>query len=145
MTATPTLPDYRTVSIIAGALMASVVVYWVLVEIIARLTPMRPPFPGDNRWATGALAASLVPLVIAGVVRRRLSSAPGQAPARVLTSCIMAWAFAEVPAIFGLIAFLMTGMREAAYGPIALSLFAHALLFPRRSQWEEWTRLSRPA
>src|SRR2546426_9138011 len=136
-------PDqYRPLTIIAAGLLVSVVFYVILVEALSRLAVLRPPFPGNQTLGVVALAASVPPLIVAAVVRRRLSSAGGQSPPVVATSCVISWALAEVPAILGLVAFLLTGLREAAYGPIAFSLGAHALLFPRRPQWEAWTRPS---
>lgn len=53
---------------------------------------------------------------------------------------VVALALAETPAVFGILVFVTTGQRGAAYALFLLSLAGLALYFPRWSQWEEWAR-----
>ena len=49
----------------------------------------------------------------------------------------MASALAEVPALFGLVSYMLTGLPTAAYPLFVLSFAALLVYFPRWSQWEE--------
>ena len=69
-----------------------------------------------------------------------LAGGPGDPGARIQVASVVTFALAEVPAILGVVAFLLTGLREAAYPLFVVAIAAHAIYFPRRSQWEEWAK-----
>lgn len=136
-------PDLRTrhrmMTIVAAAMMVSVGVSWVLVEVLARTGSVRPAFPGDARIGYLVLGVGVIVALVAGIVRRALlARGPADPGERIQAASIVSFALAEVPAVGGLMVFMLTGLREAAYPLFVLSLAALLLYFPRWSQWEEW-------
>jgi hypothetical protein len=53
------------------------------------------------------------------------------------TTAIITAAFCESPAIFGLVLFLLTGMKRDFHFLSIISLFLLFMYFPRHSHWEE--------
>lgn len=130
--------QYRVAVTMAAAFIAAVATCWALVSTLARLATLRPAFAGNVQIGRLALALGVVAVVLAGVMRRAtLASGGGSPAARLLSASIVALALAEVPAVFGLVAYVLTGLPVAAYPLFVLSLAALLLYFPRWSQWEE--------
>jgi len=139
---------YQTTTIINSAIMASLVIYVVVVEIMkARFEP----FEGliDNfdfiplRYALYALAmANLIVIVqIRKVLLKKASFDDSRdAIERLRRTSIITSAFCEIPAIMGLILFLLSGLRRDFYLLLVLSFIFVFLFFPRYSNWEEWVR-----
>ena len=97
-------------------MVVSVGVYWVVVEFTARLQKFTPAFPGENRIGYVALAAGMIVASAASIVRRSmLAVGPADAGARIQVASIV-------------------------YPLFVVALAAHAVYFPRWSQWEEWAR-----
>jgi hypothetical protein len=141
MSTVPLRDRHRVVTVIAVAMVISVGVYWVVVELTARLQKFTPAFPGEVRIGYVALAAGVIAAYAASIVRRSmLARGPADAGARIQVAGIVTFALAETPAVFGLVAFMLTGLREVAYPLFVVALAAHAVYFPRWSQWEEWAR-----
>ena len=136
------LPDrHRVVTVIAVAMVISVGVYWVIVELTARLWKFTPAFPGEVRIGYVALGAGLIAACAASIVRRSMLAAGlADAGARIQAASIVTFALAEAPGVFGLVAFMLTGLPQVAYPLFVVALAAHAVYFPRWSQWEEWAR-----
>jgi hypothetical protein len=139
--------QYRVAVTVAAALIAAVATYWALVPTLARLGALRPAFAGNVQIGHLALGLGVVAVVAAGVMRRAtLASGGGPPAARLLSASIVALALAEVPAVFGLVAYVLTGLAAAAYPLFVLSLAALLLYFPRWPQWvESANALNRPA
>ena len=116
--------------------MASVFVYWALLERVARTVPLMPPFLDDARVRYLALAAGVVMLVLGSILRRTLSALDGASLAALQTGSIVALACCETVATGGVAAFFLTARLDAAYPSLVLALAGFALFFPRRSQWE---------
>jgi hypothetical protein len=141
MSTVPLRDRHRVVTVVAIAMLGSVGVYWVVVELSARLQKHTPAFPGEVRIGYLAVAVGVIVAYAASIVRRSmLAGGPGDAGARIQVASIVTFALAETPAVLGVVAFLLTGLREAAYPLFVVALAAHALYFPRWSQWEEWAR-----
>ena len=89
-------------------------------------------------WTAAAAVAGLI-----GVVRRALlgrspaGDTAGQARRLVSTSITIA-ALAEVPAILGLVLFMLSGLRGDFYVLFVLSLVLQAVYFPRLDGWRQW-------
>jgi len=65
---------------------------------------------------------------------------------RLFTESLVSLALSESIALYGVVLFVLGGARLDFYAFAALSLAAFAMLFPRRSQWEDRARqLSRRA
>jgi hypothetical protein len=145
MSTVPLRDRHRVVTVIALGMLVSVGVYWVVVELIARLGTRTYPFPGEVRIGYVALALGVIVASAASVVRRSmLAGGSADAGARIQGASVVTFALAEVAAVLGVTAFLITGLREAAYPLFVVALAAHALYFPRWSQWEEWARAVPP-
>ena len=139
-------PDLRTrhriMIIVAAAMLVSVAVYWILVEILARVGTVQHSFPGEVRIGYVALALGVIVAYAASIVRRSmLAGGPADPGARIQIASVVTFALAEIPAVLGVVAFLLTGLREAAYPLFVVSIAAHAMYFPRWSRWEEWAKV----
>ena len=141
---------YRNAAITCGAMLASTLLYPVAAAIVSlSLAPFEgfvgPVMPISLRialWAGAAVVAGLI-----GVVRRALLGSPagnaaGQARRLVSTSITIA-ALAEVPAILGLVLFMLSGLRGDFSVLFVLSLVLQAVYFPRLDGWRQWA--SEPA
>jgi hypothetical protein len=139
-------PRYRAVRIVAVALLLAVGIYVVVIELLSRGIPMSYPLRGQIALGYFFLAVGVVAVVAAGVLRRVMLSRAGAGPGeRIQGASIVSLALAETPAVFGLLVFVATGQKDAAYALIVLAVAALALYFPRWSQWEEWAREPRAA
>lgn len=134
--------------IINAAIVASLVIYAVVVEIMkARFYP----FEGliDNfdfvpfRYVLYVLAIAN-PIVIVQIRKALLKKASfddrRNAIQRLSRTSVITAAFCETPAIMGLVLFLLSGLRRDFYILLALSFIFVFLFFPRYSNWEEWVR-----
>jgi len=128
-------------TILAVALLVSVGVNCAVVETLARLGTVRHPFPGQAWLGHLVLAVGVGVVIAAGVVRRSLlAGGPADAGVRLQMASIISFALAEIPAVAGLMVFVLTGAREAAYPLFVVSFAGLLLYFPRWGQWEEWAR-----
>jgi len=137
---------YRNAAITCGAMLVSTLLYPVAAVIVSlSLAPFEgfvgPALPTGLRialWTAAAVVAGLI-----GVVRRVLlgrspaGDAAGQARRLVSTSITIA-ALAEVPAILGLVLFMLSGLRGDFYVLFVLSLVLQAVYFPRLDGWRQW-------
>ena len=91
-----------------------------------------------SRWCMYIAVAGLI-----GIVRRTLL---GRSPAgdeaaqarRLVSTSITIAALAEVPAVLGLVLFMLSGMRGDFYALFVLSLALQAVYFPRLEGWRQW-------
>ena len=136
----------RVAAMIYGAMMGSVLLYAVAVEVV---NISQAPFSGFAgaalepmvRYALWGVALVQVMLIL--VVRRTLlAKAPGPAPgasvAKLITVAIVTAGLAEIPAILGLVLFMVSGLRADFYALLTLSLALLATWFPRLESWREW-------
>jgi hypothetical protein len=61
---------------------------------------------------------------------------------RLKTATMISLAMTEIPAVLGLVSFLLTGNTQELYIMVALSIAAVALYFPKLNHWEVWMRRS---
>jgi hypothetical protein len=137
---------YRNAAITCGAMLASTLLYPVAAIIVGlSLAPFEgfvgPAMPIGLRvalWTAAIVVAGLM-----GIVRRALlgtspvGDTAGQARRLVSTSITIA-ALAEVPAILGLVLFMLSGLRGDFYVLFVLSLVLQAVYFPRLDGWRQW-------
>lgn len=57
---------------------------------------------------------------------------------KLKTANIVVYAIAELPAILGLVLFMLTGKREDFYALGTFSILAMILYYPKLSHWEAW-------
>ncbi len=138
----------RVAAMIYGAMMGSVLLYAVAVEVV---NFSLAPFSGfaartmDPMVRYSLWGVALLQIILIALVRRSLlakSAGPASAPvasvAKLITVAIVTAALAEIPAILGLVLFMVSGLRADFYGLLTLSLALLATWFPRLESWREW-------
>lgn len=136
---------FRPAAAVGAAVIASLVLYLVLVEV---LRAVFKPFHGfvslgDVQTVRYAVfGAAVVVVILMRVVRPLLLRlAPGAddraALVRLQRASILTMVLAEVPAILGLGHFLVTGYNVDFYVLLAASLVLVFMYFPRKAAWEE--------
>ncbi len=140
---------YRTTATVGVTLMATVVLYAVIAEImhvyLRRFDGVATAFaPVGVRYVFCALA--VVAFVAARLVRSRLARAGGSRASvaqRLQTASIASLASCETIAVFGFLLFILLGRRRDLYAFLLVSGVAFALNFPRWSEWQAHERRSR--
>jgi hypothetical protein len=138
----------KSVILIATAIVASLVIYLGLVEI---LRAVYRPFRGFAtlaniqalRYAVFGAAAAVIVLI--RLLRPRLlRKAPGEDAKtslhRLQKAAIVTMVMGEIPGILGLGLFLLSGYNIDFYVLVFASLLLVFMYFPRRTAWEEWLR-----
>ncbi|MBE3112306.1 MAG: hypothetical protein IMZ46_17660 [Acidobacteria bacterium] len=138
----------KSVTLIATTIIASLVVYLGLVEI---LRSVYRPFRGfatlanipQLRYAVFGAAAAVIVLI--RLLRPRLlRKAPLEdaksALHRLQKAAIVTMVLGEIPGILGLGLFLLGGYNIDFYVLVFASLVLVFMYFPRRTAWEEWLR-----
>ncbi len=142
---------YRNAAIICGAMAASTLLYAL---VVAAISLSQAPFEGFGGPAQPSIlrvvlwTAALAEAGLMGLVRRALLARSRGADAaaqarRLITTSVVTAAFAEVPAILGLVLFMLWGLTGDFYALCALSLALQAIYFPRLDGWRE--RSAEPA
>ena len=153
---------YRIAVIIGLAMMASLLVYAVIVGVLEKdpsLIRSAPALP-DSQAEIVKFALIAVTVVIFFVIRfvnasllktngeagnlpdgrsRQSSGVPPEF-GRLTTAAVITYALCEAPAIFGLVLFLLGRSSSDFHLFLLISLFYFAVHFPKFSQWEEWYR-----
>lgn len=146
---------YRMTAFIGLAMIASLVVYAVVVELIKKqnapfggYSPMPPDVFSTLRYALMVVAAVeffvirlMNKLMLSGKVP--LQSSPTTvrfAPElqRLVSAAVVTFALCESVAIYGLVLFLIQGNSGDFYLFLVLSLLFFSTYFPRYGTWEEW-------
>ncbi len=142
----PTRPiDYRTSSLIAGALPAGVLLFWLIGWFVTQggrvgLASVEGMAPRLAFWiwgisALGALAAALAlrARVVRAVddARGREGRVPPGLMAQLHPTLMIAWALLEAPALMAGVFFLLLAAREILWPAAVLYLLGVALTFPR--------------
>lgn len=145
---------YRMTAFIGLAMMASLVVYTVVVELIKK---QNEPFGGyaplPDEIATlryALLGVAVVEFFVIRLLNKLMLS--GNVPLqssptivrfapqvqRLVSASIVTYALCESVAIYGLVLFLIQGNSSDFYLFLILSLFSFSIYFPKYSTWEEW-------
>ena len=136
----------KSVTLIATAIIASLVIYLGLVEV---LRAVYKPFRGFVTLANipqlryAVFGAAVAVIVLIRILRPRLlRKAPGEdaktALHRLQRAAIVTMVLGEIPGILGLGLFLLSGYNIDFYVLLFASLLLVFMYFPRRSAWEEW-------
>jgi F0F1-type ATP synthase membrane subunit c/vacuolar-type H+-ATPase subunit K len=151
---------YRVSVIIGLAIMASLLVYTIIVGLFESGSIALSDTPallgnGLDLLKYALLGVSAINFIIIRFVNARLLNAAGRRdrvvdtrprPAagaefgRLTTASIITYALCETPAIFGLVLYFLGRNSADFYLFLMVSLFYFATNFPRFSQWEEWYR-----
>lgn len=140
---------YRTTVVVNAALLASLLVYALMVELIK--SQFRP-FPGlfisgpsirTLRYVVFGAAIGAVLLTRLGW-RALLKVKPGeefrQLISRLSRTAVITATLGELPALFGFVLFLLTGFSRDFYILLFVSLFLEFMYFPRLNVWQELAR-----
>lgn len=137
---------FRATRIIAVAMIVSLLVYVVIVELIRTRFE---PFDGFSRfpqWETlrwvflvvaAAEAVGIRFLRAALLAPRPSGPGPGQ---RLQTASIATFALCESVGLLGFVLFVVSGSSADFYVFLVLSLLLFGIYFPRWDRWEEWSR-----
>jgi hypothetical protein len=138
----------KTVSLVAVSTLVSLVVYLAIAEFIrARLRPFQGFAAVGNvqqlrfLFFGGAIVAVLTIRVIRQVLLRgRTAGSVGEELRRLQRTSLVTIVLAEVPAVLGLILFLIAGRNVDFYLLLLVSIVLLFMYFPRQPAWEDWLR-----
>jgi hypothetical protein len=137
---------YRTSSLVGAAIISSLFLYAILVEVgRAWLKPFLGFARVDNalvlRYAFYAAAIVIVILsrILNSLILRKSSKDAPEAIVRKLSlAAIVSMALGEGPAIMGLALFLLGAFSRDFYMLLIVSLFLEFMYFPRLRNWEDY-------
>ncbi len=142
---------HRNATIICGAMAAGTVLYALVVVAISLSQapfeglggPAGPSFLRVALWTAAVAEAGLIGLARRALLARSRGEAAAAQARRLITTSVITAAFAEVPAILGLVLFMLWGLSGDFYALLALSLALQTIYFPRLDGWRE--RAAEPA
>jgi hypothetical protein len=137
--------EYRVTAIVAVAMLGAVAMYAAVVTV---LQLQQQPFSGFapdrlGQLREGFLLAILFVLIGVRMTRKGvLKKEPGDSPKALVNklrvATIATFALCEVPAILGLVLFLLGGASKDFYSLALVSVAFMVLYFPRYRHWETW-------
>jgi hypothetical protein len=135
----------KPAQIVAAAVVASLAIYLALVEILkATLRPFRGfATVGDMQpiryavFGAGAAVVLLILLLRPRLFRRRAGEDAGTALNRLQRAAVLTMVLGEIPAMLGLVLFLVGGTTRDFYSLLFVSIVLAFIHFPRRGAWEE--------
>ncbi len=140
---------HRISAFIGYGVFGALVLYLGLVELMkSKLAPFHGLYPVEDLQTIKNLRYLFYGLSAASVILARLLQSlllrkkPGDTPLDLLnklhrTSLIMV-IMSELPAMFGLILFLLRGLVQDFYILLGVSVIVLFIFFPRRHAWEQW-------
>ena len=137
---------YRNAAITCGAMAASTFLYAVAVVVVSISQAPFEGFAGQAQPTGLRLALWTIAVVVAGVIGMARKALLGHSPSgdqaaqarRLVSTSIVTAALAEVPAVLGLVLFMLSAMRTDFYALFVLSLILQAVYFPRLEGWRQW-------
>jgi len=135
---------YLAASVSAGGIIGAIVFYTVIVEILRNMghrPPLQPPAAYAAKYAFYLLGVSALAVLKLAGIKLDVKRATPEETVRALTlSAIARACICELPAIAGLVLFLLTGYYADFYVLVVFSLALEIYNFPRLSKWEERLR-----
>ena len=135
---------HRQARIIVAAIASSLIMYVIVVETLRRMQPDATPVPNADilRIVFFAVAgmAIFAATVTKGILLRTAPATQEGRLARLRSTTILAAAFAETPAVFGLALFITTRRRADFYALLVVAAYMLARHFPIRDAWENYVR-----
>jgi len=140
---------HRISALIGYAVFGALLLYLILVELLkVKLAPFHGLYPIQDMQTIKNLRYLFYGLSAASVILARLLQSlllqkkPGDTPLDLLnklhrTSLILV-IMSELPAMFGLILFLIRGLTKDFYLLLGVSVVVLFIFFPRRQAWEQW-------
>jgi hypothetical protein len=138
--------SHRTASVMGIAIIASLFFYLVVVEVLrAKMGPFRGfvQLPGiaTLRYVFYGLAVIevLSTRFLQGFLLRRAPGDDGKTTVlKLARTAVVTLCLSEVPALLGLVLFLISGLNKDFYALLAVSLVLVFMYFPRFRSWEDW-------
>ncbi len=140
---------HRIAALVGFSVLGAMGLYLVLVELIrSKMAPFNGLYPITDLQTIRNLRYLFYGLSAGSVILTRilqsllLRKKPGDSPEDLLnklhrTSLIMV-IMSELPALFGLLLFLIRGLYRDFYILLGISVVVLFIFFPRRRAWEEW-------
>lgn len=148
---------YKTTVVIGLAMMASLLVYAILVELIRK---QREPFGGfaplpddaAELFRFALLGIAVLEFFLIRVLNRLILSAKapmgksasyvqfGPEAQKLMTAAVVTFALCESIAVYGLVLFLVQGSSTDFYLFLVVSLFSFSVYFPKYGAWEAWMK-----
>lgn len=136
--------SYTAAALAAAGITAAIFIYAVLVEVLRRggFRPLvAPPAAYALKYALYMLGLAAIPLLrLAGRALDVKKEGPAGTVRNLVLLAIMRAALSEVPAICGLILFILTGAYADFYLLLAFAAGLEIYYFPRLGAWEERIR-----
>lgn len=138
---------FRVQQILAAALAAALLVYAIIVEVLSRQSYTLGGVPDtvlNNLRFVFVFIAFAVYFVMRFVQQRILVKRPTDTRealvAKLSVASIISLALAEVPAVLGLVLFLISGNSRDFYPLMVISLILLYVAFPRSVIWAVWSQ-----
>lgn len=137
---------YRVTRAISAAMIASLLIYAVVVEIIrARFAPFEgfARFPQWEVLRYAFVGLAVADAVLIRILRARLLAVrpAGSTPGAALqTASVVTFALCEVVGLGGFVLFVVAGSAVDFYFFLVLSLLLFGVHLTRWDQWQEWAR-----
>ncbi len=139
----------RPASLVSAVIVASLAVYLALVLVVqmalrpfsglARISGMRLIHDGAY-YATAAIGLLLLLLLRPRLFKKKAGEDVGSALLRLQKATLLTMILSEVPALFGLVLFLVGGNAVDFYLLFFASIVLAFIHFPRRGAWEDWLK-----
>ncbi len=137
---------YRITRAIGAAMVASLLVYVLIVQLVRLRFAAFAGFARFPQWEV--LRYVFVGMAVADAVLIRVLKARALAAgaavvapgARLQVASIVSFALCEAVGVLGFVLFLIAGSPVDFYFFFVLSLLLFGIHFPRYQQWEEWAR-----
>ena len=136
--------SYTAAALAAAGITTAILVYAVAAEALRRSgfrPPLAPPAAYAIKYALYVLGLAAVPLLqLAGRLLDVKKDGPAETVRNLVLLAIIRAALSEVPALCGLILFILTGARADFYLLLVFALGLELYHFPRLGAWEERIR-----
>ncbi|AEB09421.1 hypothetical protein [Desulfobacca acetoxidans] len=147
--ATPLIKAFRINAIISGAMLGSLFLYAVIVEVF-RYRHVTPPFSMPSLLENLRLVFVFLSFAVYFMINffrkrilvKQLEDTPEVLIRKLSMAHLISLALAELPAVFGLLLFLLSGISRDYYLLMVLSIALFYIYFPRYSFWEAWSKVN---
>lgn len=135
---------YLAAALAAGGIIGAIVFYAVVAELLRNMghkPPLTPPAAHAVKFALYLLGVSALVIVkLAAAKFSAKKATPAETVKSLTAGAIVTAGICELPAISGLILFLLTGYTADFYLLLVFSAGLEIYHFPRLAQWEERLR-----
>jgi len=136
----------KTAVVIASSMLAVLFIYLVAVEVIrAQMAPFSGLVEIKNTmllryvfYGVAVFQVILIRILRGFLLRKTFSSEKTNRAGDLFKTSILILALSEIPAILGLVLFLLAGLNRDFYILLFVSLFLMFMYFPRYNNWKTW-------